>query len=220
MFLTTICSHIDDQSHNPRLSSAVIRLITFAILSSSLVFPRQQEDSPNSTHSLTGVHGIEFGMNKQQIVQRMNDRFKDLSTVEITRENYIIMEFQGVKSEKVRSVDLRFFLVPENGLFQIDEVYILRWDLQRPDRDNLEIHRRVLDQLLVRLRKEHGKEALLEETDLASRFRQEDFVTATWSFPDDRWIHVIYEPQDWSVFPEMNKILVSYRHASADPRLR
>ncbi len=220
MFLTTIYNHTNSQSRNPRAPSAVIRLITFAILVSGSIFPQQQEGSSDFIHSLTGVHGVEFGMNRQQVMERINKRFENPPAYEISRQGYTLVEFSGLKSVKIKSSKLRFFLTPERGVFQIDEVYILRWDLQKSDSDNLDNHRRWLNLLLRKLRQEYGKEEFLETTDLASRFRQEDFVTATWSFPDDRWIHIIYEPQDWSVFPEMNKILVSYRYASADPRPR
>lgn len=219
MLFTTICSRTDSQSCNPRGPTAVIHSVAFTILVSGSIFP-QQEDNSNSTHSLIEVHGVEFGMNEQQVVERMNNRFKDPPVNEIMSKNYTVIEFRGVKSEKIQSNKLRFFLAPERGVFQIDEVYVLRWDLQRPDRDNLEDHRQRLNQLLRKLRKEYGREALLETTDLESRFRQEDFVTASWTFADNRWVHLIYEPQDWSIFREMNKIIVSYRDASTDPRSR
>ncbi|MEE9166799.1 MAG: hypothetical protein V3U24_04970 [Candidatus Neomarinimicrobiota bacterium] len=165
---------------------------------------------------LVGAYGIHFGTAQEDVIQSLSDEHDVQSVQKISREVYTVLEFPDFPLSGISK--LRVFVHPEEGVFWIEEEIGLRWDLQRRDQDNLEYHQRRLEEILGRLSREYGNEVVHEDTNLGGRFEKNDFVRATWTFPENRWIHVIYEPQDWELFPERNKILVIYRDSSRDPR--
>ena len=75
-----------------------------------------------------------------------------------------------------------------------------------------------MESVLSRLRSNYGEEDLLEETVLNNQESKFRHVTASWKFADKKWIHVIYEPQDWTLYPELIKIIIIYRSSILDPR--
>lgn len=163
---------------------------------------------------LDGVHGITFGMNQEEIMAVLSDFKPTLSTM----DSIVIIEYRKILGKKERVDKLRIFLAPRKGVFWIEEQYYLKWDLQKEDIYNLENHRRKLQRITGLLRSKFGKEDLTEPTDLKAKYREYDFASATWQFPENHWVHLIFEPQDWSIYPELNKILVIYRDSIRDPR--
>jgi hypothetical protein len=142
------------------------------------------------------------------------------SAVTVTvRDDYQILSTKFGGGERENQVNqLRVFVSPKKGLFAVEEEIYLRWDHQQKESENLESHRRALDTALIRLRKKYGREALLEETPIGERHGRFQHVSATWQFAEGSWIHLIYEPQDWALYPELVKIVVVYRSAKLDPR--
>jgi len=167
-------------------------------------------------NTLVGAYGVHFGMDQQKVVQTIKDQYKLKPDRKVSREDYIILEFGKIPRKLIHQ--LRVFIHSKNGVFAIEEEIKLRWNLQQTDLDNLENHQKRLDRILSQLRSQFGNEVFLEDVDLRSRFKKDDFVTATWSFAENHWIHVIYEPQDWELFPEINKIIIIYRDSNRDPR--
>lgn len=163
--------------------------------------------------TLAGAHGINFGMSQEQVIQIMQDRYHLAPDHTLSRDNYALLRFKNFPGSR-----LRLFIHPQQGVFSIEEEIPIRWDLQKPDRDNLDRHQRRVNTVLNRLRGKYGNEVFLEPADLSDRFIEADFVMATWFFEQNRWIHVIYEPQDWHLFPELNRIVVIYRDSNRDPR--
>lgn len=168
------------------------------------------------TGHLDGAYGLRFGMAQEEVIQTLMDRYRLKPSEKLSRNDHVVLEFGRLPRREVSR--LRVFVHPEKGVFWIEEEILLRWDLQRGDQDNLEYHERRLERVLNRLRQEYGVETILEETHLGGPYSTNNFATATWSFADSRWIHVIYEPQDWELYPEMFKIVVIYRDSNLDPR--
>ena len=168
--------------------------------------------------TLSGTEGVSFGMSQKEVIQSIIDGRHFKPGKRLGRPEYTVLEFNRREKRSYPLDGIRVFVHPEDGVFWIEEEIDLRWNLQRPARDNREDHQMQLTRVLGKLRNRYGREELYEETDPGSRFAKDDFVTATWSFPDHRWVHVIYEPQDWGIHPEMNKILVIYRDSGRDPR--
>lgn len=168
--------------------------------------------------SLDGAHGIAFGMAQEQVIEIMGTRYKLKPAEGFLRDEFDVLVFKKVPQSSVDG--LRVFINPRSGVFWIEEEVLLRWNLQKDDQDNLENHTRSLHRVLGQLKRRYGKEALSERTDITSRFLKNDFVKATWLFKENRWIHVIYEPQDWEITPEINKVIVIYHDPSLDPRSR
>lgn len=173
-----------------------------------------QEDS----RILDGVHGVRFGMGLTETVQSVLKEYGIRPSRLADTPAAKIVEYENLLTSGVRLARLRLFVHPDRGLFWVEEEHALRWNLQRPDAENLEIHRRKLVTVLDNLRSRYGPERLQVEADLSQRFHPDDFVTASWRFPRNRWIHVIYEPQDWWLLPELNTIAVIYRDSARDPR--
>ena len=192
-------------------------LVTFMLLLLPIgqMFPHDIPDTVKG-NTLSGAYGVHFGMSQDDVLQTMRDQYNLEPDRKFSTDNYIILEFEKVPGSRIHR--LRIFIHPQNGVFVIEEEIKIRWDLQQADRDNLEHHQKRLNGVLKRLRRQYGEEVFLEETDLDSRFAKDDFVTTTWSFAKNRWIHVIYEPQDWELYPELNKIIVIYRDSDRDPR--
>ncbi len=163
---------------------------------------------------LRGSGKIDFGMNSKDVIAS----YPDLKPQVEKRDNLTILEFQEVPRKKRLIDKLRIFFVNSEGVFWIEEQFFLKWDLQKENITNLENHQRVFQKIMGQLRKKYGQENLAEPAEFDQRVVEYDFVTAVWQFENNRWIHVIFEPQDWTVYPEINKIIVIYRDSELDPR--
>lgn len=183
-----------------------------------LAAPGVGDPSQREERTLDGVHGVRFGMELTEVVESIAREYGVRPSRRIEEATGTRLEYDNLKTPRGRVARLRLLVHPVRGLFWVDEEHILRWNLQLPDRDNLESHGRALAALLGDLRSRYGPERFRGKPELSQRFRPDDFVTASWRFPGDRWIHVIYEPQDWSLFPEVNTLVVIYRDSSRDPR--
>ena len=158
-------------------------------------------------------------MNRKEVsaaVATMSDSI----AIDVERKDYQILSVKSVNINDGRNIidQLRIFSGKERGVFAIEEEIFLKWDHQQPDNDNMEAHRTSLEEILNRLRDRYGPENLQEETEIGVRYRKTNFVSSSWKFANNRWIHVMYEPQDWELFPEMVKIVIVYRDADLDPR--
>ena len=143
----------------------------------------------------------------------------DSIAIDIQRKDYQILSVKSVNINDGRRIDqLRIFFGKERGVFAIEEEIFLKWDHQQPDNDNMKAHRTSLEEILNRLRDRYGPENFQEKTEIGVRYRNTNFVSSSWKFANNRWIHVMYEPQDWELFPEMVKIVIIYRDAGLDPR--
>ena len=169
--------------------------------------------------SLEEIYSLKFGMNQKEVsaaVATMSDSI----AIDVKRKNYQILSVKSVNINDGRNIidQLRIFSGKERGVFAIEEELFFKWDHQQPDNDNMEAHRTSLEEILNRLRDRYGSENLQEETEIGVRYRKTNFVSSSWKFANNRWIHVMYEPQDWELFPEMVKIVIVYRDADLDPR--
>ena len=169
--------------------------------------------------SLEEIYSLKFGMNQKEVsaaVATMSDSI----AIDVKRKDYQILSVKSVNINDGRNIidQLRIFSGKERGVFAIEEEIFFKWDHQQPDNDNMEAHRTSLEEILNRLRDRYGPENLQEETEIGVRYRKTNFVSSSWKFANNRWIHVMYEPQDWELFPEMVKIVIVYRDADLDPR--
>ena len=169
--------------------------------------------------SLEEIYSLKFGMNQKEVsaaVATMSDSI----AIDVERKDYQILSVKSVNINDGRNIidQLRIFSGKERGVFAIEEEIFFKWDHQQPDNDNMEAHRTSLEEILNRLRDRYGPENLQEETEIGVRYRKTNFVSSSWKFANNRWIHVMYEPQDWELFPEMVKIVIVYRDADLDPR--
>ena len=169
--------------------------------------------------SLEEIYSLKFGMNQKEVsaaVATMSDSI----AIDVKRKDYQILSVKSVNINDGRNIvdHLRIFSGKERGVFAIEEEIFFKWDHQQPDNDNMETHRTSLEEILNRLRDRYGSENLQEETEIGVRYRKTNFVSSSWKFANNRWIHVMYEPQDWELFPEMVKIVIVYRDADLDPR--
>ena len=168
--------------------------------------------------SLEEIYSLKFGMNRDEVVAAV-ESMSDSAVTEVERKGYLIFSTRNAKVDKNRNTDqLRLFIGNESGLFAVEEEIFLRWDHQRPDSENMEAHRISLEEILNRLKNKYGPQNLLEETEIGVRYRKTNFVSSSWKFANNRWVHVMYEPQDWELFPEMMKIVIIYRDAGLDTR--
>ena len=168
--------------------------------------------------SLEEIYSLKFGMNRDEVVAA-GESMSDSAVTEVERKGYLIFSTRNAKVDKNRNTDqLRLFIGNESGLFAVEEEIFLRWDHQRPDSENMEAHRISLEEILNRLKNKYGPQNLLEETEIGVRYRKTNFVSSSWKFANNRWVHVMYEPQDWELFPEMMKIVIIYRDAGLDTR--
>ena len=157
-------------------------------------------------------------MNRDEVAAAV-ESMSDSAVTEVERKGYLIFSTRNAKVDKNRNTDqLRLFIGNESGLFAVEEEIFLRWDHQRPDSENMEAHRISLKEILNRLKNKYGPQNLLEETEIGVRYRKTNFVSSSWKFANNRWVHVMYEPQDWELFPEMMKIVIIYRDAGLDTR--
>ena len=158
-------------------------------------------------------------MNRNEVAASVAT-MSDSTAIYVERKDYQILSVKSVNFNDGRNIidQLRIFSGKERGVFAIEEEIFFKWDHQQPDNDNMEAHRTSLEEILNRLRDRYGPENLQEETEIGVRYRKTNFVSSSWKFANNRWIHVMYEPQDWELFPEMVKIVIVYRDADLDPR--
>ena len=169
--------------------------------------------------SLEEIYSLKFGMNRNEVAALVAT-MSDSTAIDVERTDYQILSVKSVNFNDGRNIidQLRIFSGKERGVFAIEEEIFLKWDHQQPDNDNMEAHRTSLEEILNRLRDRYGPENLQEKTEIGLRYRKTNFVSSSWKFANNRWIHVMYEPQDWELFPEMVKIVIIYRDAGLDPR--
>ena len=169
--------------------------------------------------SLEEIYSLKFGMNRDEVAAAVVT-MSDSTAINVERKDYQILSVKSVNINDGRNIidQLRIFSGKERGVFAIEEEIFFKWDHQQPDNDNMEAHRTSLEEILNRLRDRYGPENLQEETEIGVRYRKTNFVSSSWKFANNRWIHVMYEPQDWELFPEMVKIVIVYRDADLDPR--
>ena len=169
--------------------------------------------------SLEEIYSLKFGMNRNEVAASVAT-MSDSTAIDVERTDYQILSVKSVNFNDGRNIidQLRIFSGKERGVFAIEEEIFLKWNHQQPDNDNIETHRTSLEEILNRLRDRYGPENLQEETEIGVRYRKTNFVSSSWKFANNRWIHVMYEPQDWELFPEMVKIVIVYRDADLDPR--
>ena len=169
--------------------------------------------------SLEEIYSLKFGMNRNEVAASVAT-MSDSTAIDVERTDYQILSVKSVNFNDGRNIidQLRIFSGKERGVFAIEEEIFFKWDHQQPDNDNMEAHRTSLEEILNRLRDRYGPENLQEETEIGVRYRKTNFVSSSWKFANNRWIHVMYEPQDWELFPEMVKIVIIYRDAGLDPR--
>jgi hypothetical protein len=152
-------------------------------------------------------------------VEMVMDAVIDSSITVTERDRYQILTMKIAKEKRTdRPSQIRVFVSRKKGLYAVEEEIFLKWNHQLKEARNLESHRRAMDTVLIRLREKYGREALLEETPFGKQYGRFQHVTATWQFAYNKWIHLIYEPQDWALYPELVKIVVIYRSESIDPR--
>ncbi len=187
------------------------KIVLFSLFSCGSLWTSEPDQGDKQ---LRGTNEINFGMNREEAVESLPDSKPIIEE----RNNLTILEYRRVPSNIGLIDKLRIFLTVRDGVFWIEEQFYLKWDLQKEDIANLENHQRELRRVLGRLRKKFGRETLLEPAELDARFREYDSVTATWQLADKRWIHLIFEPQDWGIYPELNKIVIIYRDSERDPR--
>ena len=169
--------------------------------------------------SLEEIYSLKFGMNRNEVAASVAT-MSDSTAIDVERTDYQILSVKSVNFNDGRNIidQLRIFSGKKRGVFAIEEEIFFKWDHQQPDNDNMEAHRTSLEEILNRLRDRYGPENLQEETEIGVRYRKTNFVSSSWKFANNRWIHVMYEPQDWELFPEMVKIVIVYRDADLDPR--
>ena len=169
--------------------------------------------------SLEEIYSLKFGMNRNEVAALVAT-MSDSTAIDVERTDYQILSVKSVNFNDGRNIidQLRIFSGKERGVFAIEEEIFLKWDHQQPDNDNMEAHRTSLEVILNRLRDRYGPENLQEKTEIGVRYRKTNFVSSSWKFANNRWVHVMYEPQDWELFPEMVKIVIIYRDAGLDPR--
>ena len=170
--------------------------------------------------SMEEIYSLKFGMNRNEVAAAVAS-MSDSTAIDVERTDYQILSVKSVNFNDGRNIidQLRIFSGKERGVFAIEEEIFFKWDHQQPDNDNMEAHRTSLEEILNRLRDRYGPENLQEKTEIGLRYRKPNFVSSSWKFANNRWIHVMYEPQDWELFPEMVKIVIVYRDAGLDPRL-
>ena len=168
--------------------------------------------------SLEEIFSLKFGMDRNEVAAAVAS-MSDSIAIDIQRKDYQILSVKSVNINDGRRIDqLRIFFGKERGVFAIEEEIFLKWDHQQPDNDNMKAHRTSLEEILNRLKDRYGPENFQEKTEIGVRYRNTNFVSSSWKFANNRWIHLMYEPQDWELFPEMVKIVVIYRDAGLDPR--
>ena len=169
--------------------------------------------------SLEEIYSLKFGMNRNEVAASVAT-MSDSTAIDVERTDYQILSVKSVNFNDGRNIidQLRIFSGKKRGVFAIEEEIFFKWDHQQPGNDNMEAHRTSLEEILNRLRDRYGPENLQEETEIGVRYRKTNFVSSSWKFANNRWIHVMYEPQDWELFPEMVKIVIVYRDADLDPR--
>ncbi len=183
-------------------------LFIFLSLTSHLLFSQDLQ-------KLEPIHSLKFGMKESEVISQIKKLTKTaISTTE--RDSYKILKIS--LKENPNFNELRVFLSKDKGLFAIEEQIFFKWDHQIDDEKNLTENKNIMESVINLLRSKYGKENLLEETILDNRESNFRYVTASWKFANKEWAHVIYEPQDWTLYPEKIKIIILFRNSILDPR--
>ncbi len=183
-------------------------LFIFLLLTCSMVHGQE-------LRKLESIHSLKFGMKKSEIISQI----KKLTDSKISTTERNLHSVLSISMEDNSNFNqLRTFLSKDGGLFAIEEEIFIRWNHQIEDGENLLANKNAMESVLSRLRSNYGEEDLLEETVLNNQESKFRHVTASWKFADKKWIHVIYEPQDWTLYPELIKIIIIYRSSILDPR--
>lgn len=184
--------------------------LTFVI--TLLITPLFTEQS-----KLNSAYNIPFGSSEELVIQEIIETFQVEPSNTYNRENYKVLEFYDVKDDYGKINKLRFFVSHPTGVFRIESEIFLRWNLQIPDSDNMKNHQHFIETVLYNLRKQYGKETIYEPPNITRTFELNDYATATWQFENNRWLHLIYETQDWIIWPELSKIIIIYRDSNFGP---
>ena len=183
-------------------------LFIFLLLTCSMVHSQE-------LRKLESIHSLKFGMKKSEIISQIK-KLTDSKISTTERNLHSVLSISMKDNSNFNQ--LRTFLSKDGGLFAIEEEIFIRWNHQIEDGENLLANKKAMESVLSRLRSNYGEEDLLEETVLNNRESKFRHATASWKFADKRWIHVIYEPQDWTLYPELIKIIIIYRSSILDPR--
>lgn len=184
-------------------------LFIFLFLNSSMLHSQE-------LRKLETVHSLKFGMKESEVISQIKKLTdNDISTTE--RNLYSVLRISLKDNSNFNQ--LRAFLSQTRGLFAIEQELFIYWNHQIDNQENHEALKDTIGSVMNRLQKKHGKEDLFEDIIFGNRKSEFRHVSASWRFADDKWIHLIYEPQDWSLYPELMKIVVVYRNSSLDPRI-
>lgn len=194
-----------------------LKYLLFPLLYISILFPDSKQDLSAGSFGET-IWGISFGANEEEVIKTFQTDHNEIPNRMYQQNGYRILEYRNW-GMKMGSFDkLRIMIHPSEGVFSVEEEIYLIWDLQKKDEENKERHLKEFNLIIKRLRKLYGREVFLEEPNISRSEKFSDFVSASWLFDDHRWIHLMYEPQDWNVFPELMKIVIIYRDSNRDKR--
>ena len=183
-------------------------LFIFLLLTCSMVLSQE-------LRKLEPIHSLKFGMKKSEVISQIK-KLTD-SKISTTERNLHSVLSISLKDNSNFN-QLRAFLSKDGGLFAIEEEIFIRWNHQIDDEKNIIANKNSMESVMSRLRSNYGEEDLLEETVLNNRESEFRHVTASLKFANKKWVHVIYEPQDWTLYPELIKIIIIYRSSNLDPR--
>ncbi|MCH8068490.1 MAG: hypothetical protein IID16_04335 [Candidatus Marinimicrobia bacterium] len=173
---------------------------------------------PDNKQDLEVIWGISFGSTEEEVIKTLQTDHNEIPNRMYQQNGYRILEYRNW-GKKMGSFDkLRIMIHPSEGVFSVEEEIYLIWDLQKQDEENKERHLKEFNLIIKRLRKLYGREVFLEEPNISRAEKFSDFVSASWFLKDQRWIHLMYEPQDWNIFPELMKIVIIYRDSNRDKR--
>ena len=185
--------------------------LLFLLLCVSILFPDNKQD-------LEVIWVVSFGSTEEEVIKTLQTDHNEIPNRMYQQNGYRILEYRNW-GKKMGSFDkLRIMIHPSEGVFSVEEEIYLIWDLQKQDEENKEKHLKEFNLIIKRLRKLYGREVFLEEPNISRAEKFSDFVSASWFLKDQRWIHLMYEPQDWNIFPELMKIVIIYRNSNRDKR--
>lgn len=183
-------------------------LFIFLLLTCSMVLSQE-------LRKLEPIHSLKFGMKKSEVISQIK-KLTDSKISTTDRNLHSVLSISLKDNSNFNQ--LRAFLSKDGGLFAIEEEIFIRWNHQIDDEKNILANKNAMESVMSRLRSNYGEEDLLEETVLNNRESEFRHVTASWKFANKKWVHVIYEPQDWTLYPELIKIIIIYRSSNLDPR--
>ncbi|MCH8011256.1 MAG: hypothetical protein IIA61_04795 [Candidatus Marinimicrobia bacterium] len=185
--------------------------LLFPLVCISILFPDNKQD-------LEVIWGISFGSSEEEVIKTFQTDHNEIPNRMYQQNGYRILEYRNWGKKMCSFDKLRIMIHPSEGVFSVEEEIYLIWNLQKKDEENKERHLKEFNLIIKRLRKLYGREVFLEKPIISRAEKFSDFVSASWFFKDQRWIHLMYEPQDWNVFPELMKIVIIYRDSNRDKR--